>query len=144
MVLTSIAPFIVHRPRLVAQYEYNNFPDTQRPGIYVVSAGSGSSQHFVESSLLNSVNYRFVAMLYDPFTRTVAAYCANYGIMAGDNENTCAKAASNVDSIETPTDMIAFLEGAASDYLLIVETHHWFDLPRVAPQPCAHRPFTSP
>jgi len=79
-----------HVSRLVAQYEYNNFLDTQRPGIFVVSAGGGGSQHFIESSLMVNINYRFVAMLYDPFTRTVAAHCATYGVFAGDDDNACA------------------------------------------------------
>lgn len=35
------------------------------------------------------------------------------------------QAASNVDILETPTDLISFINGASSDYLLIVETHHW-------------------
>lgn len=33
---------------------------------------------------------------------------------------------SNVDSLEPPTDLISFINDAPSDYLLIVETHHWW------------------
>ena len=80
----------------MAQYEYHNFFDTQRPGIFVVSAGGGGSQHFIESSLMDNINYRFVAMLYDPFTRTVAAHCATNGVFAGgDDSNACANVRTN-------------------------------------------------
>jgi len=37
------------------------------------------------------------------------------------------QAVSNVDILETPTDLISFVNGASSDYLLIVETHHRYD-----------------
>jgi len=81
----------------VAQHSYSHFPDTQRPGIYVVSGGGGSSQHFVESSQLSSIDYRFVVMLFDPFTRTVAAYCATHGIFEGADENSCRDVRNTAD-----------------------------------------------
>lgn len=150
----------------MAQYEFNNFPDTQRPGMYVVSSGGGGSQHFVESSQLSSTDYRFIVMLFDPFTRTVAAYCATHGIFEGDGDENpcrdvrnstdfsdleslffstrmsvlkglliwpaglmsswlCLQAASYVDSLETPSDLISFINNAPSEYLLVVQTHHW-------------------
>jgi hypothetical protein len=61
-----------------------------------VSGGGGGSQHFVESSLFQSIDYRFTAMLYDPFTRTVAAHCATFGIYAGDDNNACANVRCNL------------------------------------------------
>lgn len=52
----------------------------------------------MESSQLSSTNFRFIIMLFDPFTRTVAAYCATYGIFEGDgDENPCRDVRNSTD-----------------------------------------------
>ena len=115
--------------RLVSQGEYNNFGDNQRPGIYLVASGTTGIEYMVPGSDWLSTdggffNLRFVAQFYDPVTRSVVARCATYGIVSSEAYQPCLNAWSTVGP--TPTDLVSFLEDGSPDYLLIVQTHHWY------------------
>jgi hypothetical protein len=104
--------------RVVSQGERYNYPDSQKPGIFVLSAQSGV-EHRVPFYFAPFIG--LMAMLYDPYTRTVAASCGLGDTTA--TSNACVASHSDLLGLRAPVDLVAFVQSATPRHLLVVETH---------------------
>ena len=113
--------------RVVATYEYVNFNDNQRPGIFVVGGATGLEYHVDRSDFIGygSPEVRAVAMYYDPATREVVSYCARTGGGINAGSIPCSYK-YNVPGLPEPTNMQDFLLDGPPEYLLVFQTHHWY------------------
>jgi hypothetical protein len=117
--------------RMVAQAQYSDFPDSQRPGLFSVDGATGVEAYV---PLALSFDARVVAVLYDPIARRVAASCASWGVYAAGTP--CAwsftapaapaaagGAGTGAAVVAAAADLVQFLRQAPPSCLLVVFTH---------------------
>ena len=104
--------------RVVSQAQYNDFPDNQRPGIFLVSRKTGINSYVGPMNL--DFGAGLLAMLYDPFSRSIHSFCGVYGSVSLSCSNSYSSDGHN------PADLISFLTSAAPKYLLVIESHYMF------------------